>query len=172
MADDNNNSARPENGNGRKLPLWTQLLLSGLVLPIIVVSISHNPGIAQGTAYSFLQHYYTDVVASRSERVNLYDKDLTDNFKQSVELHFKNFNQYWRGQNAPRVDWVNAVPSNPTQFTVQMTYHPKAGAPITETQTYSLVCTGFWYYLAHTPLLSCEQSGLKIDFVSKQTVSS
>lgn len=113
------------------------------------------------TAQEFFDSYYREVTQADLRKV-LYNEDLTPDFRESPGSDWHDYNSWWELWEQVVVKKVESQPGNSLNFSVWLKYYPIHGRPISEEDSFTLVCSTFWASLeARIPALGCPANHLQ-----------
>jgi hypothetical protein len=136
-----------------------------------VVLVS-QPQVPASTAQEFFDNYYRQVTQADLRKA-LYYGDLTPAFRETPNSDWHDYNSWWKLWARVDIKKVESDPSNSLEFNVWLKYYPMRGQPVSEEDSFSLVCSTFWAALeARIPALGCPASHLQFQsqlFASETT---
>jgi len=143
-----------------------------LIIPIIVAALgaivagivlAARPQASASNVQKFFNDYFSRVTQA-SQRWNLYQKDLTKDYRQYSNVSFSDYNSWWASVKQVAVNNVQSTSGNRWAFTVYLTYHMEDGKTIgPEPITYSLVCNGPLTSVAGGMPELCPRNDLQIE---------
>ncbi len=138
-------------------------VIASVVVSIIVTNLNSPASVQASAAHDFLKGYFKEVthVAKRND---LYQNDLTANFRGYPGVDWASYNAFWKKWKSVSVNSVTPVPGNSVEFAVILTYQPKRGNTFEDNLNFWLVCAGIvGNLLAHVPNVGCPSNDIKID---------
>ena len=136
------------------------------------VVLASQPQVPASTAQEFFDNYYRQATQADLRKA-LYYEDLTPAFRESPGSDWRDYNSWWETWAQVDVKKVESDPSNSLEFNVWLKYYPMHGQPVSEEDSFSLVCSTLWAALeARIPALGCPANHLQFQsqlFASKIT---
>jgi hypothetical protein len=129
------------------------------LLSVVLVS---QPQVSASAAQEFFENYYRQVTQADLRKA-LYNEVLTPAFRESPGADWLDYNSWWKLWAQVDVKKVESDPGNLLEFNVWLKYYPVSGQPVSEEDSFSLVCSTFWAALeARIPALGCPANHLQL----------
>jgi hypothetical protein len=139
----------------------TVALVSGAATSFFGVVLVSQPQALTSTAQEFFDSYYREVTQA-GLRQALYQEDLTPAFRESPGSGWHDYSGWWKLWEQVDVKKVESDPEHSLDFNVWLKYYPLHGQPISEEDSFTLVCNTFLASLeARIPALGCPANHLQ-----------